>query len=511
MRLQIIFVGGGEKMECVLNMKDIYKSFGNVEVLQGVNFSVKKGEVRGLLGANGAGKSTLIKIIGGVYPQTRGEIILNGKSSAFKNPNDAKSKGISIIYQELSLIPTLTVIENIFLGRELTNGNNFLDKKAMQEEYKKICDKFQFDIEPNIIVSKLSIAKQQMVEIMKAVSANSDIIIMDEPTTSLTNNEKESLFKIIKKLKSINKTIIYISHILEEIFMICDSASIMRNGTMVGTYDIKDLTKEKVAEMMTGKRRDKIIEIKDYSFAKYEEEPILEVRDVNIRNVIKNISFKVYKGEVVGLAGLIGSRRTEIINVIYGLEKGDSGEIILNGKHINITSPKVAIKNKIGLIPEDRKNLGLISNQEIYKNSTAINIDKMKTNGFLDKRKEIEFSKKCIKQLDIKANSATQKVNQLSGGNQQKVVVSKWIGMDLDLIIYDEPTKGIDIEAKEDIFKTIKDFSQKGVGIVFISSDLEEVIRVSDRILVVSDGTIIATIKNENITVQDLMKRILNV
>lgn len=496
-------------MNNILEMKNIHKSFGNVNVLNDIDFTLKQGEVRALLGANGAGKSTLMKIIGGVHTPTKGEVILKGEAIKFKNPHHSKENGISVIYQELSLVPTLTVLENMFLGRESVKGL-FLDKKTMLKEYKSICEEFDFNIDPNIIVSKLSIANQQMIEIMKAVSANADIIIMDEPTTSLTNNEKEGLFKIIQKLKSMNKTIVYISHILEEIFRVCDSASIMRNGVMIGSYEVADLTKLKITQLMTGNESHTLIDRKDYTFADYNEEPIVEVKNLCNRKV-KDVSFKVYKGEVLGLAGLVGSSRTEIINLLFGVDKKDSGDIYINGNKCNITSPKVAIENKIGLIPEDRKHLGLVLDHTIYSNSASVQVDKFKKGLFIDRNKEIEFSNHGVDHLGIKVNSVKQAVKELSGGNQQKVVVSKWLEKDLDLIIYDEPTKGIDIAAKEDIFKTVKEFSQKGMGVIFISSDLEEVIRVSDRILVVREGSIVDEMKNENIMVQDIMNSIFNV
>lgn len=495
----------------ILEMQNIYKSFGPVRVLEGIDFSLSQGEVRALLGANGAGKSTLIKIIGGVHQQTSGDMILRGEKLQFKNAHDSKCKGISIIYQELSLVPTLTVIENMFLGRESAGRGGFLNKKAMYQEYERICKDFEFEIDADTVVSKLSIAKQQMVEIMKAVSCNSDLVIMDEPTTSLTNNEKEGLFKIIKRLKGMGKSIIYISHILEEIFLVCDSASIMRNGQMVGSYDVEDLSKQKITELMTGNVDNGIAEKKDYSYADYEAVPVLEAKGLTRSNIVKNVSFTVHKGEVVGFAGLVGAKRTEIINLIYGVDRMDKGELLVNGKAVKVNSPKEAIANGIGYIPEDRKNLGLILEQEIYKNATAVQISKFRHNGFLDKKKEIEFAEHGVSELGIKVSSAGQKIKELSGGNQQKVVVSKWLGQEMDLLIYDEPTKGIDIAAKEDIFHTVEAFSKQGIGIIFISSDLEEVIRVSDRIIVIRDGEAVGEMKNENITVQDIMNRIFDV
>lgn len=498
-------------MGFILEMKDIYKSFGPVRVLEGIDFSLKEGEVRALLGANGAGKSTLIKIVGGVHGQTAGEMLLRGKPAAFRNEHESKSAGISIIYQELSLVPTLSVVENMFLGRESTTKGGFLNKKEMYQEYERILKDFSFEIDPDTIVSKLSIANQQMVEIMKAVSCNADLIIMDEPTTSLTNNEKEGLFRIVDQLKKMGKSIVYITHILDEVFRICDSASIMRGGIMVGSYPIEELNKSMIAQLMTGNTDNGIKDHKDYHHADYASVPVLEVKNLTRGDEVKNVSFSVHKGEVVGLAGLVGSKRTEIINMIYGIDRKTGGELLINGKAADIRTPKQAIASRIGYIPEDRKNLGLILDQEIYKNASAVQIDKFRKSGFLMKRQEVEFASRGVETLGIKISSVGQRVKELSGGNQQKVVVSKWLGQDMDLLIYDEPTKGIDIAAKEDIFRTVQEFSSQGIGIIFISSDLEEVVRVSDKIIVIRDGTAVCEMKNEDITVQDIMNKIFDV
>ncbi len=495
----------------ILEMEQIYKSFGPVQVLEGIDFELEKGEVKALLGANGAGKSTLIKIIGGVYSQSSGTMRLRGKAVHFKNTGEAKNNGISVIYQELSLIPTQTVLENLFLGREEVGMGGFLHKKAMREEYLKICKDFQFDIDPDSEVSKLSIAKQQMVEIMKAISCNAEIIIMDEPTTSLTAGEKKGLFRIIGQLKERGKSIIYISHILEEVFQICDSASVMRNGVLVGTYPIRELTKEKITQMMTGNINSEIAGRKTCFSADYGKTPVLEVSGLSRDGVVKDVSFQVYPGEVVGFAGLVGAKRTEIVNMIFGIDRKTAGEIRVKGKKVEIKSPAQAIANGIGLIPEDRKHLGLILGQEVYKNATAVQIDRFRRRGFLDRKRELKFTQKGIEKLGIKVNSLSQKVKELSGGNQQKIVVSKWLDRNMELLIYDEPTKGIDIAAKEDIFRTVEEFSGKGTGVIFISSDLEEVLRVADRVLVIRDGEVVGQLENTDITVQDIMNKIFDV
>lgn len=491
-----------------LEMKDIHKNFGNVSVLHGVDFSLKKGEIKALLGANGAGKSTLMKILGGVYPQTKGEIFLGGKAIAFKNPQEAKKHGISTIYQELSLIPTMSVLDNIFLGRESKKGI-FLQKKKMKTRYQELCDEFDFYIDPDIVISKLSIANQQMVEIMKAISFDADILVMDEPTTSLTSEEKENLFQMVHKLKLAGKSIIFISHVLEDVFQLCDSVSIMRNGQMVGDYAIRDLTKQKIAELITGKIVQEF-RIKKEDF-RVKGNVLLELKNVSDGKGVKNVNLKLYQGEVLGVAGLVGSKRTEMVHLLYGLEQFKAGEMKLHGKTVKIRSPREAIAHKIAYIPEDRKNQGLILEQEVYKNTTGVQLNKFRTMGFLDEKKEKAFTAHGVHKLGIKTNGLNQKTKELSGGNQQKVVLSKWLKQDLDLIIYDEPTKGIDIGAKEDIFKTIDEFSEQGVSVIFISSNLEEVLRVSDRVLVVRDGSIIAEMQNENLEVQDIMNKIFNI
>lgn len=498
-------------MVTVLEMKGIHKSFGPVRVLEGVDFSLRRREVRALLGANGAGKSTLIKILGGVHAQSKGEILLKGERVSFKDSRASREMGISVIYQELSLVPTLTVLENIFLGRERANAAGFLKKADMRAEYERIRADFGFAIDGGRLVSSCSIAAQQMIEIMKAVSQNADIIIMDEPTTSLTDHEKESLFRIIARLKEMGKSVIYISHILEEIFRVADSASIMRSGALVGSYPTSALTKEKITALMTGKSGEGLGLKRQTSYADRDSPPALEVRDLCKGEVVKHVSFQVLRGEIVGFAGLVGAGRTEIVNLIFGVDRADSGELRIGGKPARVDSPAAAISHKIGLIPEDRKHLGLILEQEIYKNATSVQLGRFRTYGLLSKSKELDFAAQGVRRLGVKINALDRKVKELSGGNQQKIVVSKWLDQPLELIIYDEPTKGIDIAAKEDIFKTAEEFARQGVGVIFISSDLEEVLRVADRVVIVKDGKIAGERENRDLSVQDIMRIIFEV
>ena len=489
-------------MNEILKISNLSKSFGKVEVLKNLNFSINKGEVHAILGANGAGKSTLMKIIGGVQKQTNGEILYKNEKINFSSPREAQKKGINIIYQELSLIPTMTAVENLFLGREIVTKAESLNKKKMIEEFNNLCKKLNFDIDPKVKVRDLSISKQQMIEIMKVIHQNADIIIMDEPTTSLSENEKLSLFQIIRTLREEGKTILYISHMLEEIFIVCDRISILKDGNYVGTFQVQNMTKDSIIAQMVGENKKSSKTKKDKNLINNEK--VLEVKDINKKNILKNISFTLNKGEILGIAGLVGAGRTELMELIFGKEKMDTGEIFIEDKNVKIKSPEVAIKNGIGLIPEDRKHLGLIQQHSVMKNATLIQLDRVLSNKFINKKKEINYIDTAIDKMSIKVSDFNSKVSSLSGGNQQKVVVSKWMDMGLKVLIFDEPTKGIDVGAKEDIFKIINDFSDKGMGIIFISSDLEEVERVSDRVIIMKEGKIVRELKNDEITIDKI-------
>ncbi|MCI6152187.1 sugar ABC transporter ATP-binding protein [Fusobacterium perfoetens] len=493
--------------EYILECKNISKSFSGVEVLKNINIKIKKGEIHAIMGANGAGKSTLMKIICGVHRANGGELLYMGKKEDFKSPLEAQKKGISIIYQELSLIPTLKNYENLFVGNEIRKNGFFTDDKKMIEKFKLLCENLNFDIDPLEITKNMSISKQQMIEILKAINNESDIIIMDEPTTSLSEKEKQSLFEIIKKLKNSGKTIIYISHMLEEVFSVCERISVLRDGEFIITEEIKNLTKDKVVEYMTGKPVRKVVQKNKKENL---NEVILSVKNLTYKNILKNVSFDLRKGEILGIAGLVGAGRTELSECIFGVKNKDSGEIFIENKKIDIKHPKDAVKNGIGLIPEDRKNYGLILKHTIKNNSTIIQIEKMLNNNFISNKKENEHIEKAIKDLSIKVSDYELKVSSLSGGNQQKIVVSKWNDMDLKVLIFDEPTKGIDVNAKEDIFKIIEDYSSKGMGIIFISSDLEEVERISDRVLVLKKGNFIKELKDNELTIKNINNYVLN-
>ncbi len=490
----------------MLEMKKIRKEFSGVPVLNGVDFAVGEGEIRALLGANGAGKSTLMKILCGVYHATSGDVLIDGQKAEIKNPLQAAENGIAIVHQELSMIPPLTILENFFLGKEIRK-HGILQKAKMREEYFRVCKELDFHIDPDIKTRDVSVAKQQMVEIMKCIYANARIIIFDEPTTSLTDDEKKTLFEVILKLKEQKKTIIYISHILEEIFLLADTVSIMRNGDMVGTFPKAEMSIPIISEHMSGK---KYVEGQRLtSHCRTEAGPLLSVEHLSGKNGTKDVSFTVRPGEVVGLAGLVGAGRSEMVRCIFGADTKTSGRILVDGKEIKISHPAHAIAAGIGLIPEDRKREGVILKHEIYKNATLIQLKKMRQMGMLQAAREKSYTEQAIKRLSVKVPSLTAPVMKLSGGNQQKIVVSKWLDERMKVLIFDEPTKGIDVGAKEDIFRTVEEFAKAGMAIIFISSDLNEVIRTSDRILVVRGGQILKDVENKNMTQKDIMEIIL--
>lgn len=488
-------------MEILLKIEDLHKSFNNNKILKGIELEVQKGTVHALLGANGAGKSTLIKIIGGILERNKGQIYLNNKDIVCHSPLEARSKGISIIHQELSIIPQLTALENFFLGREITS-NGILSQQAMIKEYMEVDKILNFNIPWNEKLGNLSVANHQMIEIMKVVALDTELIIMDEPTTSLTENEKQNLFKIISKLKERNKTVIYISHMLEEIFAICDNISVLYEGQNIGTFPVSEMTQIKIAKLMSGKNYQVTKKVKSNAYINLK--PILDIKNMSLDHKLYNINFCLYPGEILGIAGLVGSGRSEIVQSIYGIEKY-TGQIYLNDNLVSILSPSDAIKNGIGLIPENRKSQGLSLRQPIYQNSTILSLDRLKTYGILNLHKEYKYTNDAVKELSIKVEDINSPVKNLSGGNQQKIVISKWFSQDLKILIFDEPTKGIDINAKEDIFKTIEKFTQKGIAVIFISSDLEEVLRISDRIMTIHNGKIITIKENTNLTTKDIM------
>ena len=470
-------------VENVLQMSDISKSFKGVHALKRVTFNARAGKVNVLMGENGAGKSTLMRILVGAHKKDSGEICIGGKKVSIESPRDAIDHHIAMIYQELNLIMDMTVEENIFIGREITKSI-FLDKKALLSKTRQLMEEHGVNIDPKAVVSQLSVANQQMLEIVKALSLDARIIIMDEPTSSLTAPEVRILFKIIKKLNEQGITIIYISHRMEEVFEIGDYITIMRDGELAGEWSLKEIKPEEVICAMVGR---KILK----PFAKEKTElgkTVLKVERLSKKGVFENINFELRKGEILGVSGLVGAGRTEMAMGIFGALPITDGSVYLNGKEITIRNPGDAIRHKIAYVPEDRKVLGLDLNTRICNNISLTNMDIVAPKGFLDHRKEREISKNMVEKLKIKTPSVFQEAGNLSGGNQQKVVLAKWLSRELDVLILDEPTRGVDIGAKEEIHKLISKLAGEGLGIILISSEMTEVLGMSDRVLVMHEG-----------------------
>lgn len=492
---------GGFLSEILIKTEGIVKEFPGVKALKGINFELKKGEVHALVGENGAGKSTFMKILSGAYSKDSGKVFFEGKEVDINSPKVAQELGISIIHQELTLCHHLTVAQNIFLGREFVKGQ-ILDEKTQNQEAQRILDFLDIDIKPTQKVDELTVSKQQMVEIAKAISLNAKVIIMDEPTSTLSDREIIELFKVINELKSKGTSIIYISHRLEELSEIADRVSIMRDGAMVATKDFKDLTLDEIIRLMVGRQVSE-------KYPKVETprgEKILEVKNLSEKNILKNISFELYKGEILGISGLVGSGRTELARTIFGADLVDSGEIILHGKRIHIKSPSDAIKNGIVYVPEDRRLNGLALGLSVASNIMLANIDKVSSKiGVIDELKEIEICQKIVKDLQVKTPSLSQKVDNLSGGNQQKVIVGRWLVKQPEIFIFDEPTRGIDVGTKVEIYNILNRLKAEGIGIIVISSELPEILGISDRILVMCEGQLKANLETTKTNQEEIM------
>ncbi len=470
-----------------IEMKGINKSFGSNQVLKDAGFLLKDGEVHALMGENGAGKSTLMKILTGVYTRDAGTVLVDGKEVVYKSPQEAEKAGIVFIYQELNVLFDLTVEENLFMGKEITKGFGICDKKAMRKKAQEVMDKMGVNIPINAVMSDLSVGQQQMVEICKALMVDAKVLIMDEPTAALTQSETEGLFKLIKSLREKGVSIVYISHRMEEIFELCDRITILRDGTYVGTENIKDITMDDIVRMMIGR------EIGE-RYPKREGvkigDEVLCVEGLTKGKTFQNVNFRVHAGEVLGVSGLMGAGRTEIMHAIFGNLPYDSGRVLINGEAVDIKCASDAINAGIGFITEDRKTEGLLLEKSIAENIELANLGKVSNKSVLSKAKGRELVKKGIEEFHIKCFGPEHECNNLSGGNQQKVVIAKWVYTDPKVLILDEPTRGVDIGAKKEIYSVINELAAKGVAIIMVSSELPEVLGMSDRIMVVHEGKI---------------------
>lgn len=482
-------------------LKNIHKSFGTNKVLDGASFELNEGEVHALMGENGAGKSTLMKILTGVYEKDSGEVLVDGQEVCFKSPKNAEEKGIVFVYQELNVIHDMTVQENLFLGKEIKYVFNLCAKREMYEKSKEALEKLNINILPNQIVGDLSIGQQQMIEICKAFMINAKVIIMDEPTAALTESETKVLFETIKELKEKGVSIIYISHRMEEIFQICDRITVMRDGQFIDTKKIQETSMNDIVKMMIGRE---IGERYPKRESKIGEE-ILKVSNLSFKNVFENISFNVKKGEVLGVSGLMGAGRTEIMKSIFGEMPYDKGKVEIEGKEVSIKKTIDAIECGIGFITEDRKDEGLMLEKSIKDNIGLLNFMEISRKGFIKESYENSISEKAIDQFNIKCFDNEHICENLSGGNQQKVVLAKWIYRNPKILILDEPTRGVDVGAKKEIYTIINQLAEKGMAIIMVSSDLPEVIGVSDRVMVMREGKLAGILDKEKCSQENIM------
>jgi len=487
--------------QSILELSSITKKFPGVLALDQVDFNLKEGEVHALVGENGAGKSTLIKIISGVHKKDGGEIKFKGQSVDIKGPKHSRKLGISVIYQEFNLVPYLSISENIFLGREDMKGQTIIDKKEMYQKSKKILQDLGIDIDPNTQIADLGVAMQQMVEIAKAISMDSDIIIMDEPTAALGDNEIEELFKTIDNLKEKGISVIYISHRLKELWQVADRVTVFRDGQYIATHPISETDKDLLITEMVGRELKEQFPERDAEIG----EEILAVENLNRGDLLKDISFSLKKGEVLGFAGLVGSGRTELMRCIFGADKMDSGKISIDQKEAKIENPRSAIESGIGFITEDRKKQGLVLVRSVKENISLTDLSQVMNGMILKDDKDKKLAQEYIEKLNIKTPGEEQEVQFLSGGNQQKVVLAKWLIRNTKILIFDEPTRGIDVGAKKEVYSLINQLAEEGVGIIMVSSELPEILGMSDRIIVMNHGEIAGQMDIEDANQENIL------
>ena len=471
----------------ILQMRNISKTFPGVTALKAVNFDLAPGKVHALVGENGAGKSTLIKILSGAIPKTSGEIFIDGNLVAINNPSEAQSLGIAVIYQELMLAPALSAGENILLGRFPRRFRFFIDRKSMFRTARQLTGLLGLNVDLAVPVQLLTIAQQQMIEVAKALSLNARIIVMDEPSAVLTPHELNRLFQVIAELKQQGVAFIYISHRLEEIFRIADRVTVLRDGEVQGTRLISEVNRDQIINMMVGRE---ILFSKTESTQASHDNIVLEVKNLKSEFISEPIEFELYRGEILGIAGLVGAGRTELARAIFGADRKLSGEIFIAGKPVTINSPSDAVKHGLGLVPEDRKGQGLLPDLAVFENMTITNLKKFTAGWFIKKKQELDTASSYVQQLQIRLSSVKQNVTSLSGGNQQKVILARWLDTNAKIFIFDEPTRGIDVAAKAQIHQLMRQLIALGASIIMISSELPEILEMSDRILVMHEGKI---------------------
>ncbi|RKP57236.1 sugar ABC transporter ATP-binding protein [Cohnella endophytica] len=488
--------------QIVVKMEGIEKHFSGVHALKDCRFELRAGEVHALVGENGAGKSTMMKVLTGVYQKDRGRITYQGEEVQIPDTRAAQKLGISMIHQEMNLAPDLTVAQNIFIGKEPRKFMGIiLDDKSMNKQAAVLLKQMNLDIDPTVAVSKLTVAKQQMVEIIKAISYDSQVLIMDEPTAALSDVEIEDLFRMIQQLRAKGVGIVYISHRMAELKQITDRVTVMRDGSYIDTVQTAEISIDRIIAMMVG--REIYQPAKPDRQSDRERETVLEVKGLNRKNVLRAVSFSLKKGEILGVAGLVGAGRTETARAIFGADPIDSGEIYVRGNKVRIAGPHEAVKHGIGYLTEDRKNFGCLLDMDLKMNVALADLGKFKNRaGWMNDRRMAETSERIVEELKVKTPGIRQHVRYLSGGNQQKVIIGKWLTRDCDILIFDEPTRGIDIGAKSEIYKLLDNLAASGKSIIMISSELPEILRLSHRILVMCEGRITGELLNDDTVTQ---------
>lgn len=487
----------------IIEMEHIDKSFASNQVLSDVHFNIQEGEIHALMGENGAGKSTLVKVLTGIHPRDNGTIRWKGKEVNFSNPKEAENEGIIVIHQELNIIPYLTVAENMFLGKELTYGKSgIINSSKMKAQTRYILEKLGVkNIQPNEVAGDLSVGKQQMIEIARALATEAKVIIMDEPTAALTEREIRSLFNLVQDLKKQGVSFVYISHRMEEIFEICDRITVLRDGSYIGTEMVKETDLEAVVKMMVGRELGQRFPEKKNDIG----DVVLSVENFSSPDWFDDVTFDVRKGEILGISGLMGAGRSEVMETLFGYRKRSNGQVRLDGKPLKAKHPKDLIEQGIGFITEDRKVKGLVLEAPIRENIALANFKKVSKNQVIQTKKERELVNQLIKRLNVKATNSEQHVKSLSGGNQQKVVVAKWLGIEPTVLILDEPTRGVDIGAKKEIYTIINELAENGVAIIMVSSELQEILGVSDRVMVMHEGKVKGFFDRDEATQEKIM------
>jgi ribose transport system ATP-binding protein len=487
----------------VIEMKGISKAFSGNRVLDQVDFQLLRGEIHALMGENGAGKSTLIKILTGIYERDAGKVFIKGKEVHFKNPKEAEQMGIAVIHQELNIIPYLTVYENMFLGKELTVGRFGITRdKEMKKKTKEYLDRLGIEIDPNTEAGNLSVGQQQMIEIARAVAANTEVLIMDEPTAALTDREIEALFKVIDSLKKQGVGIVYISHRMEEIFQICDRISVLRDGQFIDSKEVAKTNFDEIVKLMVGRQLGERFPERNIKIGQER----FKVENLTSKGSFENISFSIHQGEIVGVAGLMGAGRSEIMQAIFGYRALDGGKMFIDGKEVTIKSPYEAIKAGIAFVTEDRKSQGLILDLSVRENLSITTLDKISNKSVVSSKTEISLVDEMIEKLHVKTSGREISVKSLSGGNQQKIVIGKWLGIHPKILILDEPTRGVDVGAKKEIYQLMNDLTKQGVSIIMVSSELPEILGMSDRVLVIHEGKLANVLNKSEATQENIMQ-----